>query len=66
MSTLSNKQAVNLQFDPNMNSHILAHAIVTATLSTHHENKLRLNLKSGNMESFLIIFFLGNVDKGGI
>ena len=28
VSTVSNKQAVNLQFDLNMNSHIPAHAIV--------------------------------------
>ena len=30
MSTLSNKQAVNLQFDSNMNSHIPTRATVTS------------------------------------
>ena len=33
-STLSNKQAVNLQFDPNMNSHIPTRATVTSKAST--------------------------------
>lgn len=34
MSTLSNKQAANLQFDPNMNSHIPTRATVTSKAST--------------------------------